>query len=176
MPLLELTSEDADAVLEFFFDLTAEDRTFFWDDLTQPSVVERWVGDPRRNATAVVEDDRVVAFAALVPQTEWSSHVAELVLVVAGNARRRGHGRTLAQAMLLGALRRNFTKVTVQVAADRPGAIAMFQGIGFQAEALLRDHLREPDTGQLRDLVILSHLVEETYAHLLAAGLEEAAQ
>lgn len=176
MPLLELTSQDAEAVLEFFSGLTAEDRTFFWDDLTQPSVVERWVGDPRRNATAVVEDDRVVAFAALVPQTEWSAHVAELVLVVAGNARRRGHGRTLSQAMLLAALRRNFTKVTVQVAADRPGAIAMFQSIGFQAEALLRDHLREPTTGQMRDLVILSHLVEETYAHLMAAGLEEAAQ
>lgn len=176
MPLLELTPEDADAVLRFFVDLTAEDRTFFWDDLTQPSVVERWVGDRRRNATAVVEDDRVVAFAALVPQTEWSSHVAELVLVVAGSARRRGHGRTLAQAMLLGALHRNFTKVTVQVAADRPGAIAMFQSIGFQAEALLRDHLREPGTEHVRDLVILSHLVEETYAHMMAAGLEEVAQ
>lgn len=174
MPLLELTPADADPVQQFFRDLTAEDRTFFWDDLTEPSVVERWVGEDRRNATAVVEDDRIVAFAALVPQTEWSSHVAELVLVVADSARRRGHGRTLAQAMLLGALQRDFTKVTVQVAADRPGAIAMFQSIGFQAEALLRDHLREPVTGALRDLVILSHLVEETYAHLVAAGLDEA--
>jgi RimJ/RimL family protein N-acetyltransferase len=79
----------------------------------------------------------------------------------------------LAQSMLIGALRRDFTKVTVQVAADQPGAIAMFQGIGFQAEALLRDHLREPDSGRMRDLVILSHLVEETYAHLLAAGLDQ---
>lgn len=67
----------------------------------------------------------------------------------------------------------DFTKVTVQVSADQPGAIAMFQGIGFQAEALLRDHLREPETGQLRDLVILSHLVEETYAHMVAAGLDQ---
>ena len=96
------------------------------------------------------------------------------MLVVAGHARRRGHGRKLAQAMLIGALRREFTKVTVQVAADQPGAIAMFQGIGFQAEALLRDHLRDPENGQLRDLVILSHLVEETYAHMLAAGLDQA--
>lgn len=173
MSLVELTAEDADAVLEFFFELTAEERTFFWDDLTDPSVVARWVGDPRRSPMCIVEDGRVAAFAALVPQTEWSSHVAELVLVVAERARRRGHGRMLAQSMLIGALRRDFTKVTVQVAADQPGAIAMFQGIGFQAEALLRDHLREPDSGRMRDLVILSHLVEETYAHLLAAGLDQ---
>ncbi|HVE25255.1 MAG TPA: GNAT family N-acetyltransferase [Sporichthya sp.] len=173
MSLVELTTEDADAVLEFFFELSAEERTFFWDDLTDPSVVARWVGDPRRSPMCVVEDGRVVAFAALVPQTEWSSHVAELVLVVASRARRRGHGRMLAQSMLIGALRRDFTKVTVQVAADQPGAIAMFQSIGFQAEALLRDHLREPETGRMRDLVILSHLVEETYAHLLAAGLDQ---
>lgn len=173
--LRELSADDADAVLEFFFELTAEERTFFWDDLTDASVVARWVGDPRRNPMCVFEEGRIAAFAALVPQTEWSSHVAELVLVVAGRSRRRGYGGKLAQAMLLGALRREFTKVTVQVAADRPGAIAMFQGIGFQAEALLRDHLREPETGQLRDLVILSHLVEETYAHMLAAGLDQVA-
>jgi L-amino acid N-acyltransferase YncA len=174
MTLVELTADDADAVLEFFFELSGEEKTFFWDDLTDPSVVARWVGDPRRSAMCIVDDGRIAAFAALVPQTEWSSHVAELVLVVASHARRRGHGRKLAQAMLIGALRREFTKVTVQVSADQPGAIAMFQGIGFQAEALLRDHLRDPETGQLRDLVILSHLVEETYAHMLAAGLDQA--
>jgi L-amino acid N-acyltransferase YncA len=175
MSVIELTADDADAVLEFFFELTAEERTFFWDDLTDPAVVSRWVGDPHRSPMCIVDEGRIAAFAALVPQTEWSSHVAELVLVVAGRARRRGYGRTLAQAMLIGALRRDFTKVTVQVAADQPGAIAMFQGIGFQAEALLRDHLREPETGQLHDLVILSHLVEETYAHMLAAGLDQVA-
>jgi L-amino acid N-acyltransferase YncA len=176
MALCELTAGDADAVRQFFLELSAEDRTFFWDDLTDPSVVARWVADERRSPMCVLEDDRIAAFAALAPQTEWSSHVAELVLVVGRHSRRRGYGRTLAQAMLLGALRRDFIKVTVSVAADRPGAIAMFQGIGFQAEALLRDHLRDPESGLMRDLVILSHLVEETYPHLLAAGLDRAAE
>lgn len=173
MSLREFTTGDAAEVRDFFGNLTAEERTFFWDDLTDPGVVARWLGDPRRAALGVVDDDRLVAFASLVPQTEWSSHVAELVLVVASGSRRRGYGRELAQAMLLAALERKFTKVTVQVAADRPGAIAMFQGIGFQAEALLRDHLRDPGTGVLRDLVILSHLAEDTYAQMLAAGLDE---
>lgn len=172
MPLRDATLKDAVAVRVFFAELTPEERTFFWDDLTEPTVVTRWVGDGRRNPMCVVDEGRLEAFAALVPCTEWSSHVAELVLVVAGRARRNGHGRALAQAMLLGALRRGFTKVTVQVAADQPGAIAMFQSIGFQAEALLCDHLRDPETGQLRDLVILSHLVDETFSTMQAAGMD----
>lgn len=172
MPLRDVTGDDTVAVSEFFAALTGEDRTFFWDDITDPTVAARWVGDPRRRPMCAVDDDGIAAFAALVPMTDWSAHVAELVLVVGPWARRRGHGRALASAMLLGALRDGFSKVTVNVVAHRPGAIAMFQGIGFQAEALLRDHLRTPASGELHDLIVLSHLAEETYATMLSAGLD----
>ncbi|HEY1973548.1 MAG TPA: GNAT family N-acetyltransferase [Pseudonocardia sp.] len=174
MPLRELTRDDAAEVRAFFATLSPADRTFFWADVTDPAVAQRWVSDDRRAAMCAVDGDQMAAFAVLVPLSDWSSHVAELVLVVASSARRRGHGRALAQAMLLGALRRGFTKVTVQVAADQPGALAMFQAIGFEPEALLRDHLRTPETGEMRDLVTLAHHVEETYSHMLAAGLDQA--
>jgi hypothetical protein len=61
-------------------------------------------------------------------------------------------------------------------AVDDEAAIAMFQGIGFDSEALLRDHLRKPDDGRLRDLVVLAHLVDERYATMQAAGLGEIAR
>lgn len=174
MQLRDVVPDDTDDVRAFFAALTPEARTFFWADITDPIVAAAWAGDERRAPMVVVDDGRIVAFGALVPLSEWSSHVAELVLVVASDARRQGRGRALANAMLLAALERGFTKVTVQVAADQSGAMAMFQAIGFQAEALLRDHLRTPGTGQKRDLVILAHHVEETYSHMLAAGLGEA--
>lgn len=172
MPLREVTTRDAAAVQEFFCALSEHDRTFFWDDVSDPAVGERWLADERRHSTVAEDDGTIAAFATLVPLTDWSSHVAELVLVVGGWARRRGHGRALAQQMLLGALQQGFRKVTVNVSAEQAGAIAMFQSIGFQAEALLRDHLRTPDTGEMRDLIILSHLVEETYSQMLAAGMD----
>jgi L-amino acid N-acyltransferase YncA len=175
MPIREVSRDDADALLEFFSGLPAEDRTFFWEDVTDPEVAAKWSGDVRRSPVCAVDDGgAIVAFAALNPATEWSSHVAELRLVVGRTARRQGLGRKLAQAMLLGAVRNGFTKVTVHVAADHPGAITMFQSIGFQAEAVLRDHLRKPDDGSLRDLVILAHLVDETYATMLSAGFDKA--
>lgn len=173
MPLREVTAVDGVAVQDFFAALSEQDRTFFWEDVRDPSVLQRWVDDPRRHPmVAEDENGRIAALAALVPLMDWSSHVAELVLVVGGWARREGHGRALANAMLIGALHRGFTKVTVNVAADQPGAIAMFHGIGFQPEALLRDHLRTPETGEMRHLIILSHLVHETYSHMLAAGMD----
>lgn len=170
----ELTAEDTDALHAFFAGMPAEDRTFFWEDVTDPAVAATWAGDPRRIRRGAVDDDgNVVAFAALVPGVDWSSHVAEVVLVVAAAARRHGLGRALAQAMLIDAVERGFAKVTITIAADNPGAITMFQGIGFEGEALLRDHLRSPEDGALRDLVILAHMVDETYATMLAAGMDQ---
>jgi L-amino acid N-acyltransferase YncA len=172
MSLREVNGADADAVRAFFDALTEQDRTFFWDDISDPAVAQRWLADGRRHCTVAEDDGSIAAFASLVPLTNWSGHVAELVLVVGGWARRQGHGRALAQAMLIGALQQGFTKVTVNVSAERNGAIEMFQSIGFRAEALLVDHLRTPETGELTDLIILSHLVEETYSEMLTAGMD----
>ena len=172
MPLRRVTAEDAAAVQEFFSALSKHDRTFLWADVSDPAVGRRWLAEERRHCTVAQDDGTIAAFATLTPLTDWSSHVAELVLVVGGWARRRGHGRALAQAMLVGALEQGFTKVTVNVSAEQRGAIEMFQSIGFRAEALLRDHLRTPETGEMRDLIILSHLVEETYSQMLAAGMD----
>lgn len=45
--------------------------------------------------------------------------------------------------------------------ADQEATLAMFSSIGFEPEALLRDHVRDA-SGQLRDLITMAHLVEET--------------
>jgi L-amino acid N-acyltransferase YncA len=169
----EVTEQDSDALRAFFAGLSAEDRTFFWEDVTDPAVATRWASDARRVTRCATEDGRIVAFTALTPGSEWSSHVAEMVLIVAPSARRGGLGRKLASGMLIEAMHRGFTKVTVNIAADNPGAIAMFQSIGFEGEALLRDHLKSPEDGVVRDLVMLAHLVDETYPTMLAAGLDD---
>ena len=52
-------------------------------------------------------------------------------------------------------------------------AIGMFEALGFEPEALLRDHVRDK-TGELHDLVVLAHLVEGTWSGMATAGLEDA--
>ena len=170
----EMTAADAPALRDFFGSMPAEDRTFFFQDVNDPAVAWGWAGDERRlRRAAVDEQGRIVAFAALQPGVDWSSHVVDMVLVVAPEARRAGLGRTLARRMLLEAVEQGFKKVMVMIAADNEAAIQMFSKMGFEPEALLRDQLRSPEDGTLRDVVIVAHLVDEVWSTMLTAGFEE---
>jgi ribosomal protein S18 acetylase RimI-like enzyme len=172
--LRELRADDADALRQFFDDVPRDDRTFFKVDISDPvRVVERWMADQRSVRRAALNDHgAVLGFATLSPGVERMSHVADLGLVVAPQARGRGLGRALAQAMLLDAVRHGFRKVTVDIATDNQGAIRMFRDMGFQPEALLHDQLRDA-SGQMHDIVVLAHRVDEQWSAMLTAGLDE---
>jgi ribosomal protein S18 acetylase RimI-like enzyme len=171
----ELTAADASNLRDFFAALPAEDRTFFFADVTDPAVADAWARDDRRlRRCACGAEGEILAFAALEPGVDWSSHVAEMYLVVAPHARRQQLGRTLARAILIEAVERGFKKVTIRIAADNTGAIRMFQSIGFEGEALLRDQLCSPHEGQMRDMVILAHMVDDQWATMLTGGFDEA--
>lgn len=167
-----LGPDDAAALHAFFAGVPADDRTYFKEDVADPALAERWVADRRSVRRLAVDDGVVVAFAALSPGVERTSHVADLRLVVSAAARGQGLGRALAREMLLAAVEAGFRKVTVDIAADRPGAIGMFQALGFVPEALLRDQLCDPDGG-LHDLVVLAHGVDDTWASMVASGIAD---
>lgn len=171
----ELTRADVPALRTFFAGMPQEDRTFFYQDVEDPTVIEEWAAGAGRIRRCAVDDGgRIVALAALQPGVDWTSHVAELLLVVDPNARRQQLGRTLARKMLIEALEHGLTKVTVMISAENEGAIDMFRKLGFEAEALLRDHLRDPKDGTFRDTVLLAHLAEEIWSTMLTGGFEEA--
>lgn len=171
----ELTPDDVPALGEFFSKMAPEDRTFFFHDVDDPAVIAAYAGDEKRLRRCAVDDDgRILALAALQPGSDWTSHVADLVLLVGPDARRQGLGRALARRMLIEAVEQGFRKVTVMIAADNAAAVEMFCNLGFQPEALLRDQLRNPDDGALRDTVILAHMVDDTWSTMLSGGFREA--
>jgi hypothetical protein len=61
----------------------------------------------------------------------------------------------------------------VEVVADQEGAVALFTALGFSAEGLLRDHVRDGD-GRRRDLVLLAHPVDDHWAAMTTAGIDDA--
>jgi RimJ/RimL family protein N-acetyltransferase len=79
----------------------------------------------------------------------------------------------MARLVLIEALNAGITKVIVEIVADETPAIAMFGQLGFEPEALLRGHVRDRN-GELRDLVVLAHPVEEIWAVMAAVGVEDA--
>ena len=156
----------------FFGRVPESDHNSFAEDVFSPGLIESWLGDGRARRAVAVEGDDVVGYVAVLPLVGWSSHVGSLRLVVDPSARGKGIGRALARHGLLTGLELGLTKLVVEVVADAEPAIGMFQDLGFEPEALLRDHVRDK-TGELRDLVVLAHLVEGTWSGMATAGLED---
>jgi len=170
----EPTREDLDALMAFFERIPESERTFFKEPVLDRATVEGWLtADRGRRALAFDDDGRVTGYVAVVRLSGWSDHVGDVRLVVDPDQRGKGLGRTLARWALLQALEAGLTKLTVEVVAEQDGAVAMFSGLGFQAEGLLRDQVRDRD-GQLRDLVLLSHSVADAWSAMETAGIDDA--
>jgi L-amino acid N-acyltransferase YncA len=165
-------ADDVDALLAFFARIPAAERTFFKEAVLDRATVEAWATGGGRRGLAC-EDGTVAGYVAVVPLAGWSDHVGEVRLVVDPAQRGQGVGRTLARWALLGAIELGLAKLYVEVVADQEGAVAMFTGLGFQAEGLLRDHVRDRD-GQLRDLILLAHPIDDQWAAMAGAGIEDA--
>jgi L-amino acid N-acyltransferase YncA len=168
------TPDDLDALLAFFERVPESERTFFKEHVLDRATVEGWLTTDRgRRGLAFDEDGRVVGYVAVVPHSGWSDHVGDVRLVVDPTRRTQGVGRTLARWALVQALDAGLTKLTVEVVAEQEGAVAMFSSLGFRAEGLLLDHVRDHD-GVLRDLVLLSHPVADSWAAMETAGIDDA--
>jgi len=156
-------------VIDFFRALSAGDLTFIKEDVTDPDTVRGWLDRPGQRWLAL-DGETVVGFVAVLPLLGWSDHVGELRLVVHPARRRVGVGRALARHALADAVRAGRRKVVVELAADQDHALAMFGSLGFTGEALLRDQIRDR-RGDLRDLVMLAHFVDATWADMDSVGL-----
>jgi ribosomal protein S18 acetylase RimI-like enzyme len=171
--LRPITEVGAELVVRFLEEMPEGDRTFFRDDTTLESVL-RWTHDERTFHWLLVGPDGALqAYLALIPGVGWGAHVGELRLVVGSDYRRRGIGRALARRGLLEGIRLGLRKLTVEVVADKQGDIEMFSTIGFEPEALLKNQIMDR-TGELRDLVVLAHDIDEVRDDLELIGVDDA--
>jgi RimJ/RimL family protein N-acetyltransferase len=167
-PVSEMESAD---VRRFFERVPEGDRTFFREDVLAPGVLERWaVSDDSRFVAC--DGDDIVGYVAVVRGVEWSSHVGELRVVVDPGRRRQGVGTALARHGLISGLELGLKKLVVEVVADQEPTLAMFSGLGFEPEALLRDHVRDAG-GELHDLITMAHLVDDTWQTMRGTGIDD---
>ncbi len=168
---------DRDAVLDFSRALPGHDLLFLPVDVTRPEVVDLWVQAIERGSvnTVIAErDGAIVGYAAIDRgQLDWSAHVGELRVLVAASMRGKGLGRVLTQEAFALALGLGLEKMVAHMTVDQKGAIAVFEGMGFRPEALLRDHVKDRD-GRTHDLLILSHDVRRFQSQMDAYGVSDA--
>lgn len=167
-----LADADPEEIRAFVDALSARDRTFLHPGLDQPGGMEDWISSPgaqdqRFIATA---DGSLVGCLAVLPGHDWRSHVAELRIVIHPAHRRQGVATQLARHAVITAVKSGIDKLFVNVMADESGTTAMFTSLGFEAEGLLRNHVRGTD-GEVHDLLLLSHFVDEMVESMSAAGI-----
>jgi L-amino acid N-acyltransferase YncA len=167
------TEADLDALMAFFARVPEGERSFFKEPVLDRETVGRWLGEDRGRRGVALDGGQVVGYVAVVRLTGWSDHVGEVRLVVDPEQRGRGLGRALARWALGQALDCGLSKLYVEVVAEQEGAVAMFSALGFTAEGLLRDHVRD-QAGELRDLVLLAHPVDDHWSALASAGIDDA--
>lgn len=166
-------ADDEAAVVAFASELPVHDVLFLKRDIRNPKVVAAWLESIERGTIASVlafHDGEVVGCNAVVRDAlSWSPHVAEVRVVVSADMRGSGLGRLLVQEACALAVSQGAEKIIAHMTPDQRGALALFEDLGFRAEALLRDHVRDAD-GVTHDLAILSLEVSRLGAHFEAYG------
>ena len=172
-----MNAADADAALAFAKLLPPHDRLFLQRDIRNPKVVGAWLEQIERGTITSIlamAEGKIHGCAAIVRDAlSWSPHVSEMRIVVSQSARGGGLGRLLAQDAFAFAVSTGVEKLIARMTPDQRGAIAVFEEMGFRAEALLRDYVRDAD-GTTHDIVILSLEVDRNRAQREAYGYNEA--
>ena len=172
-----MTAADESAVLAFARKLPVHDLLFLPRNISEPKVLSAWVKEIDRGTIVsllAVKNGAVVGCGTIVRDAlSWSPHVGEIRMVISADVRGHGVGRALSNETFALALVIGLEKLVVQMTVDQTGAIAIFEGLGFKGEALLRDHVRDLD-GTTHDIVVLGHNVAQFRAQMEAYGLPEA--
>jgi L-amino acid N-acyltransferase YncA len=168
-------ASDADAMVGFARSLPEHDLLFLSRDVREPRVVAAWlkaIEEGEIDSLIAEDDGQVVATAALVRDPlSWSAHVGEVRLLVASGRRGAGLGSDLLQGIFMIAKERGLSKLIARMTVDQVGSIALFEGVGFRAEAMLKDQVRGAD-GRSHDVAILSYDAARVAALHAATGIE----
>jgi L-amino acid N-acyltransferase YncA len=158
--LRPMTPADADRVVAFARGLPEQDLLFLRADITDPKVVGQWVenlGAGRTVSVLAEANGDMAGYGSLhYNSVAWQRHLGEIRIQVGARYRSHGLGRALAGEIFSVAQELGLRKIVAQMTSDQKGAIATFERLGFQPEALLQDFVMDR-AGRTHDRVVMSY-------------------
>jgi L-amino acid N-acyltransferase YncA len=162
--LRNMEPRDREAMLAFANALPPHDLLFLRRDITKPDVIDQWLHDIDEGHYATIvalRGNEIVGYATVASEgLAWTRHVAELRILVSPKMRGLQLGRLLTEHAFALARERGVRKMLAQMTSDQVAAMRVFNHMGFEKEARLRNQLIDRD-GQLHDLQIMSLDVDE---------------
>ena len=156
--LRPLASGDFPKLYAFFEALPDEDRLFLRHNVRDPELIRKWTAeiDLERVIPLVAEDgDEIVADGTLHMATHgWMRHAGLIRLVIARTHRHVGLGTLTARELVSLAEQRGLEKLQAHVIEDDLGSVKMFQTLGFEKAAALKDMVKDQQ-GSKRNLAIM---------------------
>ncbi|MGP6156415.1 MAG: N-acetyltransferase family protein [Vulcanimicrobiaceae bacterium] len=155
-----MSAADKDIFKDFVRSLPRRDNYYLMLDMHSDQSIDLWFKRVETGQTLSVialQNDRMIGFCDLhINDVPWIRHTAEMHLNVSGTHRGLGLGRILANEIFAIARARGLEKIWARMAATQEAAQSVFQNVGFHAEALLSDFVKNED-GLTEDLVIMSY-------------------
>jgi len=157
-----LGEDDCAALLAFGKGLPQDDWLYLEDDLRNPDIITRlvnaYLAENWRQIVAVDAQGLIVGYSAVRRLPGWSSHVADIQLIIAEDWRRRGLGTVLARSIFDAARDLGADKIIVEILEEQTAGQAIFVRMGFHFEGRLSDHCRDRSGGRHK-LVLLAYNV-----------------
>jgi len=153
---------DGTALHAFFQEMAEEsprDLLFLRRDVTNGAEIDAWcleIASGEMVTVLAVADGEVLGEASLHRNTvPWTSHVANVRVVVHPQQRGRGLARLLLAEACAVALNGGIERLTAEMTAEQRGARGLFGSIGFLQEGHYRAFAKDLD-GNLHDLVVMT--------------------
>ena len=159
-------SNDREALIEFYKNLSAEDRWFLKEDPTKAEVIDRWVknhAEKRAFCVIALFGTRIVAHGALLLRPKGGrGHVGRLRIMVAQDFRNNRLGIWIIVDLMRRAMELGLEKLRADfVVGIEDSAIEAVGSLDFFKEGLLREYVLGPD-GQYHDYqIMIKHLHRE---------------
>lgn len=143
---------DAARLVELAREVGAEEEGWLitggeWRSAGEERRYLRWIRHHDDAAVFVAETDGTIIGRLSIARDNHpaSEHVADLGLMVARDFRRQGAGRALMDEAERWARRVGVRKLELHVFPHNDGAIALYEGLGYEREGFRRGHYRRQD-------------------------------
>lgn len=155
--LRPLVPEDRDALVALFKSLSADDLKYFRSNVADPNVVAAWAEEVDYSKVfplVAVIGDQLVGNSTLHMGSGFTRHIAEIRVFLAKEFRRRGIGTAMLKAQIEIARKLGLHQLVAEIVESRPQVVHAFEHLGFERQAVLRDHFMTSE-GDTLDLIIM---------------------
>jgi GNAT superfamily N-acetyltransferase len=159
--LRPMDAADESALLPFFKRIPVQERQFYREDVTQPSVIQGWVRNldyARVLPLLALQGPRVVADATLHLDSGWSRHLGKVRMTVDPEFRGQGLARLLLQEFLDLSKSLGLAILEAEILDVQNEAASLFEGMGFQCVATLPQHAIDL-SGRVHDVRLYAQMI-----------------